>query len=133
MAEPGRDPTTAAALARLYDLDLLEDPGDVDLYLALAARTGGPILEIAAGSGRLALPLARAGYEVTLVDIDPATRLIDPGLIEAAITDRTRAIIPVDLAGLPVNRDVLYELASRHDLRVIEDAAQSQGARWHAR
>jgi len=72
MAESQRDPTTAAALARLYDLDLLEDPGDLDLYLALAARTGGPVLEIAAGSGRVAVPLAEAGYEVTAVDIDPA-------------------------------------------------------------
>ena len=43
------DPTAAAALARLYDLDLDDDPGDLDLYLALAARAGGPILELAAG------------------------------------------------------------------------------------
>ena len=70
MTEPRRDPSTAASLARLYDVDLLEDPGDVDLYLALASRTGGPILEIAAGSGRVGLPLAEAGYDVTLVDID---------------------------------------------------------------
>ena len=61
----------AAALARLYDLDLEEDPGDLDLYLALAARTGGPILELAAGTGRLAVPLAEAGHRVTAVDIDP--------------------------------------------------------------
>ncbi len=72
MAESARDPRTAAALARLYDLDLTEDPGDVDLYLAAASRTGGPILELAAGSGRVAIPLIAAGYEVTAVDIDPA-------------------------------------------------------------
>jgi len=66
------DPLTAAALARLYDLDLAEDPGDLDLYLALAERTGGPILELAAGSGRLAVPLALAGNRVTAVDLDPA-------------------------------------------------------------
>ncbi|HEU6440374.1 MAG TPA: class I SAM-dependent methyltransferase [Terriglobales bacterium] len=70
MTEARRYPSTAASLARLYDMDLLEDPGDVSLYLALASRTGGPILEIAAGSGRIAIPLAEAGYEVTLVDID---------------------------------------------------------------
>ncbi|HET7701954.1 MAG TPA: class I SAM-dependent methyltransferase [Candidatus Limnocylindrales bacterium] len=64
--------TRARALARLYDLDLVEDPGDLDLYLALAARTGGPILEIAAGTGRLAVPLAAAGHEVSAVDLDPA-------------------------------------------------------------
>jgi SAM-dependent methyltransferase len=64
--------TAADALARLYDLDLAEDPGDLDLFLALAARTGGPILELAVGTGRLALPLAAAGYDVTGVDLDPA-------------------------------------------------------------
>lgn len=66
------DPETAAALARLYDLDLLEEPGDLDLYLALAERTGGPILELAVGTGRIAVPLADAGYEITGVDLDPA-------------------------------------------------------------
>lgn len=60
------------AFARLYDLDLVEDPGDLDLYLALAARTGGPILELGCGTGRVAVPLAAAGHQVTAVDIDPA-------------------------------------------------------------
>ena len=63
---------TAAALARLYDLDISEDPGDLDLYLALAARGDGPILELAVGTGRLAVPIAAAGHRVTGVDIDPA-------------------------------------------------------------
>ena len=62
----------AAALARLYDLDLEEDPGDLDLYLALAARTGGPVLELAVGTGRVAVPLAVAGHEVVGVDLDDA-------------------------------------------------------------
>ncbi len=66
------DPATAAALARLYDLDLETDPGDLDLYLALADRADGPVLELAAGTGRLAVPLAAAGHRVTAVDIDPA-------------------------------------------------------------
>lgn len=66
------DAATAAALARLYDLDLLDDPGDLDLYLALADRADGAILELAAGSGRLAVPLALAGHPVTAVDRDPA-------------------------------------------------------------
>jgi len=60
------------ALARLYDLDLVEDPGDLHLYRALAGRTGGPILELAVGTGRLAVPLATAGLDVTGVDLDPA-------------------------------------------------------------
>jgi SAM-dependent methyltransferase len=62
----------AAVLARLYDLDLVEDPGDLDLYLALAERTGGPILELAVGTGRIAVPLAAAGHDVVGVDLDPA-------------------------------------------------------------
>lgn len=65
-------PSRAELLARYYDLDLQDDPGDLDLYLAMAARTGGPVLELAAGSGRLAVPLAEAGYQVTGVDIDAA-------------------------------------------------------------
>jgi SAM-dependent methyltransferase len=66
------DLATAAALARLYDLDLQDDPGDLDLYLALADRADGPVLELGAGTGRLAIPLATAGHQVTAVDIDPA-------------------------------------------------------------
>ena len=64
------------------------------------------------------------------VDIDPVTRNIDLTRIEAAITPATRAIMPVDLAGLPVNRDELYAIAKKHNLRVIEDAAQSFGTTW---
>lgn len=66
------DDETAAALARLYDLDLEDDPGDLDLYLALAERVDGPVLELAVGSGRLAVPLAAAGSRVTGIDLDPA-------------------------------------------------------------
>jgi SAM-dependent methyltransferase len=61
-----------AALARLYDLDLAVDPGDLDLYLALAARTDRPIVELAVGTGRVAVPLAAAGHPVTGIDLDPA-------------------------------------------------------------
>jgi SAM-dependent methyltransferase len=68
----GGEEGTGSALARLYDLDLVEDPGDLDLYLSLARRTGGPILELAAGTGRVAIPIAEAGFDMTGVDIDPA-------------------------------------------------------------
>ncbi len=61
-----------ATLARLYDLDLSEDPGDVDLYRALARRTGGPIVELAVGTGRIAVPLAGDGHQVVGVDMDRA-------------------------------------------------------------
>jgi SAM-dependent methyltransferase len=63
---------TSSALARLYDLDVTVDPGDLDLYLALASRAAAPIVELAAGTGRVAVPLAAAGHHVTGVDHDPA-------------------------------------------------------------
>jgi SAM-dependent methyltransferase len=72
VSAPGREETAAEALARLYDLDLADDPGDVDLYLALAGRTDGPVLELAAGTGRIAVPLTAAEHSVTGVDLDPA-------------------------------------------------------------
>ncbi|HKB91421.1 MAG TPA: DegT/DnrJ/EryC1/StrS aminotransferase family protein [Opitutaceae bacterium] len=70
------------------------------------------------------------GAKPVFVDIDPVTRNIDLNRIEAAITPATRAIIPVDLSGLPVDRDWLYQIAQRHKLRVVEDAAQSFGSTW---
>jgi dTDP-4-amino-4,6-dideoxygalactose transaminase len=74
--------------------------------------------------------ILQVGATPVFVDADPATRNIDLERIEAAITPRTKALLPVDLAGLPVDRDRLYEIARRHALRVVEDAAQSMGARW---
>jgi dTDP-4-amino-4,6-dideoxygalactose transaminase len=73
------------------------------------------------------------GARPVFVDIDPVTRNIDLERIEAAITPATRAIIPVDLAGLPVDRDRLYAIAKQYNLRVVEDAAQSFGSAWHGR
>ncbi len=72
--------------------------------------------------------ILEVGARPVFVDIDPQTRNIDLNKIEAAITSKTRAIIPVDLAGLPVDRDRLYEIANRRKIRVIEDAAQSFGS-----
>lgn len=73
------------------------------------------------------------GAHPVFVDTDPHTRNIDLERIEAAITPKTKAIIPVDLAGLPVDRDRLYAIAARHGLRVVEDAAQSLGASWNGK
>ncbi|MEO8717850.1 MAG: DegT/DnrJ/EryC1/StrS aminotransferase family protein, partial [Burkholderiales bacterium] len=73
------------------------------------------------------------GARPVFADVDPKTRNIDLALAEAAVTPATRALIPVDLAGLPVDRDRLNELARRRKLRVIEDAAQSFGASWNGR
>jgi len=74
--------------------------------------------------------ILEVGAKPVFVDIDPVTRNLDLALVEAAITPATRAIIPVDLAGLPVDRDRLYAIAKKHNLRVIEDAAQSMGSTW---
>jgi dTDP-4-amino-4,6-dideoxygalactose transaminase len=71
-----------------------------------------------------------AGATPVLVDSVPGTGLVDLDLAEAAITPRTRAIMPVHLAGRPVDMDRLGALAQRHDLVVIEDAAHAIGAEW---
>jgi dTDP-4-amino-4,6-dideoxygalactose transaminase len=73
------------------------------------------------------------GARPVLVDIDPATGNLDPKLIERAITPRTRAILPVHLYGRPADMDAIREVASRHNLRILEDAAQAHGARYRGR
>jgi dTDP-4-amino-4,6-dideoxygalactose transaminase len=77
--------------------------------------------------------ILETGATPVLVDIDPLTRNIDLGLLEKAITPRTKAILPVYLAGLPVDMDRLYAIARAHGLRVIEDAAQAFGSSWGGR
>ena len=77
--------------------------------------------------------ILQVGATPILVDVDPVTRNIDLDRVEAAIRPDTKAIIPVDLAGLPVDRDRLYAIADKHGLRVIEDAAQSLGASWQGK
>jgi dTDP-4-amino-4,6-dideoxygalactose transaminase len=74
-----------------------------------------------------------AGAKPVLVDIDPHTLNINMDEVEDAITDKTRAIMPVHFAGLPVDLDLLYDIADRHDLRVIEDAAHAIGAEYKGR
>jgi dTDP-4-amino-4,6-dideoxygalactose transaminase len=73
------------------------------------------------------------GAKPVFADVDPATRNIDLDKMEAAITPATRALFPVDIAGLPVDRDRLYAIAAKHKLRVIEDAAQSMGSAWNGK
>ena len=80
----------------------MDDPGDLDLYLALAGRTDGPILELAAGTGRLCVPLAETGFTVTGIDLDPA--MLDRAKTRAAkavsgTTDRL-TLVEADLVGL---------------------------------
>lgn len=73
------------------------------------------------------------GAKAVLVDLDPRTRNIDLDAAQAAITPRTKALMPVYLSGLPVDMDRLYAIARQHGLRVIEDAAQAIGSRWNDR
>jgi dTDP-4-amino-4,6-dideoxygalactose transaminase len=73
------------------------------------------------------------GAKPVFVDIDPVTRNIDLNKVAAAITPKTRAIMPVYLAGLPVDMDQLYALAKQYKLRVIEDAAQAFGSQWRGK
>ena len=73
------------------------------------------------------------GAKPVIVDVDPITRNIDLNKVAAAITPKTRAIMPVYLAGLPVNMDQLYALAKQYDLRIIEDAAQAFGSQWQGK
>jgi len=73
------------------------------------------------------------GARPVFVDVDPVTRNLDLDAVETAVTPRTRALLPVYLAGLPVDMDRLYAIARRHGLRVIEDAAQAIDSRWNER
>lgn len=77
--------------------------------------------------------VARVGAKPVFVDVDPATYNIRPELIEAAITPRTRAIIPVHLFGQMADLDPIMEIASRRQLVVIEDAAQAIGSEYQGR
>jgi len=100
------------------------------------------IAEIGPGHEVITTPLSwvatsnvilEVGARPVFVDIDPATRNIDLSLVEQAITPATRAILPVDLSGLPVDRDRLHAIAKKHKLRVVEDAAQAFGSSWKGR
>ncbi|HEX8746000.1 MAG TPA: DegT/DnrJ/EryC1/StrS family aminotransferase [Pyrinomonadaceae bacterium] len=77
--------------------------------------------------------VSRLGAKPIFVDIDPLTYNIAPEVIEAAVTERTRAIIPVHLYGQMADMDPIMEVASRHNLYVIEDAAQAIGSEYKGR
>jgi len=101
------------------------------LHLALLAAGVGPGDEVICPSFSFiatANAVVHAGATPVFVDIDPATYNIDTTLIEAAITPRTRAIIPVDQIGLGADIPAVIEIARAHNLRVVEDAAPALGA-----
>jgi dTDP-4-amino-4,6-dideoxygalactose transaminase len=74
--------------------------------------------------------IIETGATPVFADIDPKTHNIDLDKLEAVITDRTKAIIPVHMCGLPCDMDKLYAIAKKHNLRVVEDAAQAIGSTW---
>lgn len=77
--------------------------------------------------------ISRLGATPVFVDIDPKTYNIDTGKIEEKITPRTKAIIPVHIFGQPSEMDAIGEIASKHDLKVVEDACQAIGAEYRGR
>lgn len=110
--------------------------GTSALHLALLAAGIGPGHEVITVPFTFFATAATIGYTgatPVYVDIDPATFNMDAGKIEAAITERTRAIMPVHLYGLPADMDPILDIARRHKLVVIEDAAQAVGARYRGK
>ena len=98
------------------------------LHLALEALGIGPGDEVITTTHTFtatAEVVRYLGADVVLVDIDPATLNIDPALIEAAITPKTKAIIPVHYAGLAADMEAIHAIAARHGLQVVEDAAHA--------
>lgn len=107
--------------------------GTSGLHLGLLASGVGrgdevivPSFTFAATANAVAL----TGATPVFADIDPATFCLDPTSVKSAITERTRAVMPVHLYGHPADMDGLLEVADAHDLMVFEDAAQAHGAQW---
>ena len=101
------------------------------LELALSAIGVGPgdeVITVAHTFAATAEAIVRCGASPRFVDVDPATLLMDVGKLEAAITPRTKAVIPVHLYGSCVDMMAVIAVARRYGVRVIEDAAQAQGA-----
>ena len=106
------------------------------LHLALLAMGVGPGDEVIVPSNTyIATWLAVSQCGATPVPVEPleATYNIDPDLIEAAITPRTKVILPVHLYGQPADLDPILDIARKHDLKVLEDGAQAHGARYKGR
>ncbi len=101
--------------------------------LALDLQPGDEVITTPLTFAATLNTIVLAGAKPVLVDIDPDTLNIDLNLVEAAITAKTRVIMPVHFAGLPLDLDQLYEIADRHELRVIEDAAHAIGTEFNGK
>lgn len=107
--------------------------GTVALHIALMAlniQPGDEVITTPFSFFATAEVIYLLGAKPVYVDIDPNTYLLDPQLLEAAITSKTKAIMPVSLYGQCANMDAINAIANRHAIPVIEDAAQSMGARY---
>jgi dTDP-4-amino-4,6-dideoxygalactose transaminase len=101
--------------------------------LALGVKPGGEVITTPNTFIATAEAICHAGAKPVFVDTEPKTANLDPALIEPAITDRTKAILPVHLYGRPADMDRILEIAHKHGLAVIEDACQAHGARYRGR
>ncbi len=101
--------------------------------LACGIGAGHEVITPAMSFVATANVIVRTGAHPVFVDVDLDSRNLDLDQVEAAITPRTRAIMPVHFGGLPVDMDRLYDIAKRHRLRVIEDAAHAIGSAWKGR
>jgi dTDP-4-amino-4,6-dideoxygalactose transaminase len=107
--------------------------GTSALHLALLAtgvKPGDEVITVPFTFVASVAAVIYAGAKPVLVDIDPQTFTMDPSTLEAAVTPRTKAIMPVHLYGHPADMDPIMDVARRHGLAVIEDAAQAHGARY---
>jgi len=110
--------------------------GTSALHLALLAAGIGPgdeVISVPHTFVATTAAIVYAGARPVFVDVDPTSFTMDPELIERAISPRTRAILPVHLYGQPADMDPIMEIARRHGLVVIEDAAQAHGAEYNGR
>jgi dTDP-4-amino-4,6-dideoxygalactose transaminase len=110
--------------------------GTSALHLALLAAgigSGDEVITVPFTFVATVAAIHYTGAKTVFVDIDPQTFTMDFKAIEGAITDRTKAIIPVHLYGQPADMDPILEIAKRHNLVVIEDAAQAHGAEYKGR
>jgi dTDP-4-amino-4,6-dideoxygalactose transaminase len=112
------------------------DSGTSAIELALRALGVGPGDEVITAANTFvatAFAISHIGAAPVLVDVDPGSLTLDPALLEAAITPRTRAIVPVHLYGQPADMDAVLAIAREHGLLVVEDACQAHGARHRGR
>src|SRR6478672_7983544 len=110
--------------------------GTSALHLALRCLNVGPgdeVVTVSMSFIATAWAISYVGATPVFVDIDPARRTLNPDNLEAAITSRTKAIIPVHLYGMPAEMDRITAIAERHGVPVIEDAAQAHGAKYRDR